>query len=123
MEVLQVLWDVGSGTVRELIRSLEERGYHGAYTTVSTLLQRLKTKGYVTSEKVGVAYVFRPVISREKLLHHRLWELAEQFTGGMATPLVHALVEGHRFTGEEIKGFRRLLDGLDSRSRRVRKDT
>ena len=91
------------------------------YTTVLTLLQRLQSKGYVTSEKAGVALVFQPLVSREKLLRHRLWELADQLAGGTATPLVHALVEGHQFSEEEIEDFRRMLDELESQKRQPKK--
>jgi predicted transcriptional regulator len=80
---------------------------------VLTLLQRLEAKGYVRSDKSGVAHVFRPAVSRDRLLQQRLTDLADQLCSGTATPLVQALVEGHRFTAEEIEHFRRLLDKLE----------
>jgi BlaI family transcriptional regulator, penicillinase repressor len=115
METLKVLWEHGPGTVREINALLRQQGRHWAYTTVLTMLQRLEAKGYVTSDKSGMAHVFRPAVSREKLLRQRLKDLANQLCEGVATPLVLALVEGQRFTAEEITRFRALLDQLEAK--------
>ena len=118
--VLKVLWEQGPATVREIHSVLTEQGRDWAYTTVLTLLQRLESKGYVTSEKSGIAHIFRPLVSREGLLLHRLRELAWEVTDGAATPLVQALVEGHRFSEEDIEWFRELLDRVEPRKRERR---
>jgi BlaI family transcriptional regulator, penicillinase repressor len=123
LDVLKVLWEHGPGTVRELDGRLRDRGRRWAYTTVLTLLQRLEAKGYVTSDKSSVAHVFRPTVSRAKLLRRRLKDLADQLCEGTATPLVHALVEGERFSAEEIEEFRRLLDRLQPRKGKGRGET
>lgn len=117
LEVLKVLWSNGPGTVREIDQVLSRQGSRRAYTTVLTLLQRLQAKGYINSEKTGAAYKFYATVSRERLVRTRLRELADQLTGGTATPLVQALVEESRFSPEEIEHFRRLLDDLESQSR------
>src|SRR3984893_13743447 len=105
LEVLKVLWEQGPATVREVNALLRKQGRRWAYTTVLTLLQRLEAKGYVASDKSGMAHVFKPALSRDKLLHQRLKDLANQLCEGAATPLVLALVEGHRYTADEIQQF------------------
>jgi BlaI family transcriptional regulator, penicillinase repressor len=117
-DVLKALWEHGPGTVRQLDAVLRRHGRRWAYNTVLTLLQRLQSKGYVVSDKGGVAHVFRAAVSREELLQSRLKDLADQLCEGTASPLVLALVEGHSFTPEEIDQFRRLLDQLAPRSPR-----
>ena len=118
LEVLKALWDCGSGTVREINELLSQRGRRWAYTTVLSLLARLESKGYVASDKSGLAHVFRPLVTRDKLLSQRLITLAEELCEGTATPLVHALVQGQRFTAEEIEQFRALLDELEPKAER-----
>jgi predicted transcriptional regulator len=112
LEVLKVLWERGPCTVREVhahMQGVEER----AYNTVLTHLQRLEAKGYVASDKTGVANVYRAVVSRSRMLKQRLKDLANQLCEGTSAPLVLALVEGSRFTPEEIEQFRQLLDELE----------
>src|SRR6516165_9800513 len=118
LDILKVLWERGPGTVREINALLRKQGRRWAYTTVLTLLQRLEAKGYVASDKSGLAHVFRPAVSRDRLLRQRLRDLANQLCEGTATPLVLALVEGQRFTPDEIQQFRELLGRLESQRKK-----
>lgn len=114
LEVLKVLWDEGPAPVRRVNEVLARRGRSWAYTTVLTLLQRLLSKGWVISDTSGVAHVFRASGSRDELLQDHLKTLADQLCEGEPAPLVLALVQGHRFSPEEIARFRRLLDRLET---------
>jgi len=115
LAVLKVLWDLGSGTVREVHVVLQEQGRRWVYTTVQTLLNRLQNKGYAESKKNdGPAHVYRAAVSREQLLQRRLHDLADELCEGTASPLVLALVEGGDFTPAEIERFRELLDQLEN---------
>jgi len=122
LTVLKVLWDLEAATVREVQAILHGHERKWAYTTVQTLLNRLQSKGYTTSEKGGPAHVYRAVISRDELLRKRLGDLANEFCEGTASPLVLALVEGGSFTADEIRQFRELLDqlGVDRSRKRGR---
>jgi predicted transcriptional regulator len=115
LELLKMLWEHGQGTVREINALARKQRRRWAYTTVLTMLQRLEAKGFVTSDKTGVAHVFQPVVTRQTLLRQRLADLANQLCEGTATPLVLALVEGQRFTQKEIEQFRELLDHLEGK--------
>ena len=109
-EVLRVLWDRGQGTVREVKEVLAGRGRRWAYTTVATLLQRLVAKQYVASDPSAVPHVYSAAVSREELLGRRLQDAADELCDGRAAPLVLALVQGGRFSAEELARLRRLLD-------------
>lgn len=115
LEVLKALWEHGPCTVREVHAILQRQGDR-TYNTVLTHLQRLEAKGYVKSDKREVAHVFRPAVSRENMLGQRLKDLADQLCEGTATPLVLALVGGHRFSADEISQFRKLLDELEGKA-------
>ncbi len=115
LDLLKLLWEHGPATVRDLNALARRLGRRWAYTTVLTMLQRLETKGFVASDKTGLAHVFRATVSRDRLLRQRLKDLANQLCEGTATPLVLALVEGERFTPEDLSRFRNLLDELESK--------
>jgi predicted transcriptional regulator len=123
LAVLKALWDLGAGTVREVNAELSRRGRRWAYTTVQTLLARLQQKGCVESIKQTVAHTFRPIVSRDELLQRRLSELETDLCEGTATPLVHALVSGKRFTAADIAHFRRLLDELETEDATTKRAT
>ncbi len=109
-EVLKVLWDLGAGTVREINAELARRGRRWAYTTVATLLNRLGSKGYVASDPSAVPHVYRASVSRDDLLERRLRDAADELCDGRAAPLVLALVQGGRFSADELERLRRLID-------------
>jgi BlaI family penicillinase repressor len=109
-EVLRVLWDRGPDTVREINVELTRRGRRWAYTTVATLLQRLCTKRYAASDPSTIPHVFRAAVTRDEILERRLQDAADELCDGRAAPLVLALVQGGRFSAEELARMRRLLD-------------
>lgn len=113
LEVLKVLWATGPATVRYVLGYLEKSGRSWAYTTVQTLLLRLQHKGFVESRKEGRAHVYRAGVDQKELLSRELDELAERVCDGAASPLVLSLVEGRRFSAEEIRQLRELLDRLE----------
>lgn len=109
-EVLRVLWDFGPASVREINAELNQRGRRWAYTTVATLLQRLIAKGFVASDSATVPHVYSAAVLKNDLIERRLKDAADELCDGEAAPLVLALVQGNRFTPEELARFRRLLD-------------
>lgn len=112
--VLKALWDHGPGTVRELHTALRDQGSAWAYTTVQTLLTRLAGKGYVECDRSAAAHVYKASVTLNELLQQQLTDLAATYCEGTSSPLMLALVEGGKFSPEEIAQFRELLDKLDN---------
>ncbi|HEY0706619.1 MAG TPA: BlaI/MecI/CopY family transcriptional regulator, partial [Polyangia bacterium] len=52
LELMTILWQLGGGTVNEVMAALPE-GRTLAYTSVSTILRILEQKGVLSAEKVG----------------------------------------------------------------------
>lgn len=103
-------------TVRNVMWHLHQRGKHVAYTTVLTFLQRLEQKGSVTSDKSGVAYVYKPTVSRERITGQKLKEVMQQLFDGAAAPMVLQLMQSQTFTRDELDQFQQLIADLDSHS-------
>jgi BlaI family penicillinase repressor len=62
--VLASLWQAGRASAPEVHASVgEPEGL--VYTTVAKVLDRLHAKGLVKRERVGRAFVYRPVVERE----------------------------------------------------------
>jgi BlaI family penicillinase repressor len=115
LEVLKALWEHGPATVREVLNHLHEQGRKPAYTTVLTHLTRLEQKGFVKSDKSGVAYVYRPAVTRARITKSRLRSLIEQLYDGDAAPLVLQLMREQKFSPDEIAELQALIDRLDAK--------
>ena len=115
LEVIKALWAGGPGTIRDLEARLRKRRRRWAYNTVSTLLSRLRDKGFVSADKTGAAHIFRPMVSRDQFLRLGLTELADRVCDGTSSPLLHALVQGRQWTPKDIAELRRMLDEMDGK--------
>ena len=118
LEVLQTLWEHGPATVRDVMNNLHERGRQLAYTTVLTFLTRLEQKGCVTSDKSGLAYVYRPKVTRDKVSRSRLEAVLDSFYDGSPGPLVLQLIREGKLTSDEIVELQEVIDGLDAKPQR-----
>jgi BlaI family penicillinase repressor len=116
LEVLKALWESGPATVRQVLNHLHEKGRRVAYTTVLTFLSRLEQKGYVASNKSELAYVYRALLSRDKVIRSRLRSMLRQLYDGAAAPLVLELMRTEKFSPDEIAQLQSLIDRLDSDS-------
>ena len=115
LEVLKTLWDEGPCTVRQVLNHLHEQGRQVAYTTVLTFLSRLEQKRFVKSDKSDQAYVYRPLVSRQKVTTSRLRAVIEQLYDGSAAPMVLQLMREEHFSVDEIAALQNLIDQLDSK--------
>jgi len=108
LELLNALWKLGAGSIREIQESLPE-ATRPEYTTVQTVVYRLEEKGAVRRmKKIGNAHIFEPVVTRQSAFAN----LIDDFIGvlgGSAEPLVAHLVETGRISSAELKQIEKLL--------------
>lgn len=63
-EIMQVLWQLDGGFVKEIIEELPEP--KPAYNTVSTIVRILEQKGFVDHESHGKSFRYFPVITKSE---------------------------------------------------------
>ena len=117
LALLQILWDSGPATIRQLTDVLYPRGGAAQYSTVQKLLERLETKGCVRRERTPPAHTFMAAIAREDLIGRRLRDMAEKLCGGSLTPLLTHLVRTKGLSSRERQELRDLIDELDSKGK------
>lgn len=99
LEIMQVLWVQGGGTVAEVQPKL-----HGdlAYTTVQTMLNVLLRKKKVKRIHAGRAFRYEPVVSRERAVGGALRDLVGRMFGGSSEALLMAMVDSRQISPEEL---------------------
>jgi BlaI family transcriptional regulator, penicillinase repressor len=65
--VLEVLWQDGESTVRQVAERLRAQGADVAYTTVLTLMTRLARRGLLVRRRHGRADLYRVAVERDQL--------------------------------------------------------
>ena len=107
LEIMSVLWETGPANVQTVQANLKTRDL--AYTTVQTMLNILHRKGRVKRQLKERAYIYRPVLSREKAVTQAVSEMLDRFFGGSADSLVLNLVETRHLTPEKLARIQALL--------------
>ena len=114
LELMDVLWKIGEGTVQDVQSHLER---DLAYTTVMTTLSLLEKKKKVLSRtKVGQAYLYHPVISREEVSRDMVGELRDLLFSGSTGELMLNLVNSGDLKSDEINALKSALSQLESKS-------
>ncbi len=107
MDVMAVLWDLGSATVAEVTARLED---DLAYNTVLTVLRILEEKGFAGHTKEGRAHRFLPLLGREEVGRSVLGRLRDKVFSGSAELLMTHLVSNEELLPEAVRRLRKLLD-------------
>lgn len=110
LAILDVLWEQGQATIREIDRRLYERPTTATYATVQKLLERLEAKGCVTRDRSGFKHIFRAAIERADLIDRRLQDVADKLCGGSMTPLITHLMEARRLSAKDRQALRKWLE-------------
>ncbi|HKG91766.1 MAG TPA: BlaI/MecI/CopY family transcriptional regulator [Gemmatimonadaceae bacterium] len=106
LEVMSVLWRLGSATVSEVREALQEEL---AYTSVLSALQTLEEKGYVRHEAEGRAYRYFPLVEAERAGGSALARIRDAIFQGSAERMFAHMVADRKLRREELERMRRLL--------------
>ena len=101
---LQVLWQHGPLTVRQLMEHLP-RGDRQPYTTVLGLLQGMEKAGLVVHEKEAQTHRYRPTLSEREATKNLLSDFLGRFFHGSAESLVLGLVDARELDPEALKAI------------------
>jgi len=116
LEILQVLWERGPSTVRDVREALREKKDLG-YTTVLKLLQIMTAKGTVRRNEEQRAHVYEACQPATETKRQLVGDVLQRvFEGSASELMIHAL-EGRRTSKEELGELRRLLDEYEGRTR------
>jgi predicted transcriptional regulator len=100
--VLELLWDHGPMTVREVLARLP-RGRGLPYTTVLGLLQGMERGGLVAHGGEQPAHRYRPVLSRRQATGTLLGDFVRRFFRGSAERLVLGLVDARHLSADDLR--------------------
>lgn len=107
MDVMNVLWRLGSGTVPEVRAGLED---DLAYTTVLTILRILEDKGHVSHEAEGRAHRYVPVLDRNDARLGAIHRMRQKLFSDSPELLMAHLLSDEALTEEQISHLRGMVE-------------
>ncbi len=107
MDVMDVLWKLGSGTVSEVQAGLSDKL---AYTTVLTILRTLEKKGHVGHEAEGRAHRYAPLVAREDAQGSAIQRITRKLFSGSPELLMAQLLSERGLTQDQLRRLRDLVE-------------
>ena len=112
LRILQALWGLGRGTVRDILERLPQKT---GYTTVLKLLQIMLEKKLVRRDEATRPHVYVPARAAERTRTQILRGVIEgAFSGSAGDLVVHALQQ-HEISAQELEQIRELLKQREQR--------
>ncbi len=111
LEILQVLWNNGQATVREVHENILKYKEAG-YTTTLKLMQIMFEKGLVKRDDSAKTHIYTANVSREKTQNQFLGKMITNLFGGSSTQLVMQALGNHDINKDELDEIQTMLDNL-----------
>ncbi len=111
LEILQVLWQKGAATVRDVHETILQSKEAG-YTTTLKLMQIMFEKGLVVRDDRAKTHIFRANVSKESTQNQFVGKMINSLFGGSSTQLVMNALGSQPHSKAELDEIQKLLDNL-----------
>jgi len=111
LEILQILWEKGDSTVRDVHEILEKTKEAG-YTTTLKLMQIMHEKGLVKRDTSSKTHIYSALINQQKTQQQLVNKMIDNVFNGSAARLVMQALGNHTASKEEIDSIKKYLDEL-----------
>jgi predicted transcriptional regulator len=106
-QCLKLLWNRGEASARELHGDLNGKA---SYSTIRKIIERLEEKGAVERERRdGKAWVYRPCVSRSRMIRREIHRFLDAVFDGAAAPLVSHLADMDALGLEDLRDLEKRL--------------
>lgn len=111
LEILQVLWNEKTASVRIVHEELLKTKDAG-YTTTLKLMQIMFEKGLVTRDDRQKTHIYKPAVTREHTQQQFLNKMINSLFAGSSSDLVLQALGGHSASEEELEKIQQLINQL-----------
>src|SRR5574340_143333 len=108
LEIMKIVWDRDTATVRDVYEALLERRKI-AYTTVMTMMKILEHKKYLRKTQQDRAYVYRPAKPKKQVIQGMVREFVNRVFNGSAEPLLVHLIEDQQLSRKDLEEIARMI--------------
>jgi BlaI family penicillinase repressor len=114
LEILQILWQKGDCTVRE-VHEILEKIKNAGYTTTLKLMQIMHEKGLVARDTTSKTHIYKALVNQQKTQQQLVNKMIDNVFNGSAARLVMQALGNHSASKEEIDSIKDYLDQLSKK--------
>ena len=113
LAILQLLWDGGPMTVRQVHDRLSE-GKEVVYTTILKTMQVMLERGFLSRESQGRGHLYSAAIARADTQDRLLDTFLQRTFSGSAKGLVMRALGNYRTSKQDIAELKALIDRIEN---------
>ena len=111
LEILQVLWDRSSATVRDVHEELLKTKDAG-YTTTLKLMQIMFEKSLVIRDSSSKTHIYQAAVTRENTQKLFLNKMIDSLFSGSPAQLIMQALGNHRASKVELEEIKKFLNDM-----------
>ena len=108
-EVMQVLWKIEKGFVKEILEHFPEP--KPAYSTVSTITRILQDKGFVSHKAYGRTHEYFPVVSKDEYSTMHLKTFVKDYFSNSFEKMVSFFAREKGISMKEMGEIMKIMEG------------
>lgn len=112
LEILNILWNNGKSTVKDVNEEINKKKEIG-YTTTLKTMQIMFEKGLVEREKDGRSHTYSAAFKKEETQRALLDKIMNSAFGGSASGLVMQALGNKKASKKELKEIKELINKLE----------
>ena len=116
LEILQILWEYNSATVKFVHEKIHKSKNVG-YTTTLKIMQNMTSKNMVGRKQNGRSHVYIPLLKKESTQKLLLEKFLDTAFAGSASNLVMQALGNHRTSTEELKKIKEFIQKLEEQKK------
>ena len=116
LEILNILWEKGPCTVRE-VHEVLAKSKDAGYTTTLKLMQIMHEKKLLERNESAKSHVYTANISQEKTQGQLVKRMIDNVFNGSASQLVMQALGNHKTNHEELQEIKKYLEEMEKRNK------
>ena len=116
LEILNILWEKGPSTVRDVHEVLEKNKDAG-YTTTLKLMQIMHDKTLLKRDASNKSHVYTANVSQEKTQGQILKRMIDNVFNGSASQLVMQALGHHKTNSKELEEIKKYLEEMEKKNK------
>lgn len=114
LEILNILWEKGPSTVRD-VHEVLERSKEAGYTTTLKLMQIMHDKKLLTRNESSRSHIYTANISQQKTQGQLVKKFIDNVFNGSASQLVLQALGNHKANRQELDEIKQLLAEMEKK--------
>lgn len=114
LEILQIIWEKGQCSVRD-VHDVLEKTKDAGYTTTLKLMQIMHDKGLVERDTSAKTHLYKAVITREQAQNTAVNKILSTVFNGSSSQLIMQVLSNQQSSKEELDMIKQYLNQLENK--------